>query len=180
MSGIMERMSGWLGRGEPRFRPRKNPEVPRILVIRRNRMGDMICTLPLLQALRRHYPQAHLAVACDAPGQPIADACDAVDQTILLVPGRMLPFTMWRNVRRVRGFDWVIAAKGGYDRRLAKLTRRSRGALRVGFAPKAGARVPGYTDSVAPSADRQEHQVETLLRLMEAFGVSRVSAKESS
>jgi len=66
--------------------PRHNPSDPRILVIRRNRMGDMIYTLPLLHALRRHYPQAHLTVACDPPGAPIARACESVNEVIVLEP----------------------------------------------------------------------------------------------
>ena len=99
-------------------------------------MGDMICTLPLIHALRRHYPQAHLAVACDAPGAPIARACMAVDETIVLAPRGLLSWMLLRNMRRVQGFDWVVAAKGGFDRRLAKLTKASGGALRVGFTPE--------------------------------------------
>ncbi|HEY0256557.1 MAG TPA: hypothetical protein VGC39_03860, partial [Candidatus Methylacidiphilales bacterium] len=54
----------------PRHSP-SHPDSPRILVIRRNRMGDMICTLPLLHALRKGYPTAHLTVACDPAGAPI-------------------------------------------------------------------------------------------------------------
>ena len=52
-----------------RHQPRYHATDPRILVIRRNRMGDMIYTLPLLHALRRHFPEAHITVACDPRGR---------------------------------------------------------------------------------------------------------------
>src|SRR5260221_2660478 len=95
--------------------PRRHPADPRILVIRRNRMGDMIYTLPLLHALRRHYPQAHLTVACDPLGAPIAQACAAVDEVIMLEPG----WNPWQaaliNASQLQDYDLVIAAKGGFD-----------------------------------------------------------------
>ena len=35
---------------------------PRILVIRRDNIGDLLCTTPLLHGLRRQFPQAYIAV----------------------------------------------------------------------------------------------------------------------
>lgn len=34
---------------------------PKILIIRRDNIGDLVCTTPLFSALRQHYPNAHLA-----------------------------------------------------------------------------------------------------------------------
>lgn len=36
------------------------PEVPRILVIRRDNIGDLICTTPLIRLLRQRYPSARI------------------------------------------------------------------------------------------------------------------------
>jgi len=67
--------------------PQCHTAEPRILVIRRNRLGDMVCALPLLHTLREHYPKAHLTVACDPPGRAVAQACAAVDDVLVLEPG---------------------------------------------------------------------------------------------
>jgi len=53
--------------------------TPRFLVIRRDNIGDLVCTTPLLAGLRRHYPQAHIAALvnsynCDVlAGNPDVD-----------------------------------------------------------------------------------------------------------
>jgi heptosyltransferase-3 len=151
--------------------PRENPPDPRILVIRRNRMGDMIYTLPLLHELRRQYPNAYLGVACDPPGAAIAQACDAVNEVIVLQRGGISPLTLLRNAVRLQNFDWVIAAKGGFDRRLETLSRLTNAARRIGFVPEPN-RPTLYTDRVALPADPiNEHQIETLLRLLRPLGV---------
>lgn len=33
----------------------------KILIIRRDNIGDLICTTPLFEAIRQHYPDAYLA-----------------------------------------------------------------------------------------------------------------------
>ena len=94
-------------------RPQPGSSGPRILVIRRNRLGDMLCTLPLLHALRSHFPQAHIAVACDSPGAPAARACQAVNDVIVLEPGWNRLVSSLGDAVHLQGYDQVIAAKGG-------------------------------------------------------------------
>ncbi len=113
--------------------PRAVCDDPRILIIRRNRMGDMICTLPLIRALRRHYPKARVTIACDAAGVPIAQACSAIDHVIPLERGWYLWTMPLQRPHEWQDFDWVIAAKAGFDRRLAALARLSNAARRIGF-----------------------------------------------
>ncbi len=153
---------------------RANPSAPRILVIRRNRMGDMIYTLPLLHALRRHFPQADITVACDEPGVPIALACDAVNAVFLLEQEG----NRWLGVLKIapllQNYDWVIAAKGGFDRRLAVLTRLTNAKIRIGFEREVDKTSAYFTDPVAlPEQPNEEHQVDTLLRLLQPLGLVR-------
>jgi ADP-heptose:LPS heptosyltransferase len=152
--------------------PRRNPDDPRILVIRRNRMGDMIYTLPLLHALRRHFPLAHLTVACDPLGAPIAEACEAVNDVIVLEPGWNSWQAAFKNAARLQDYDWVIAAKGGFDRRLAVLARLTNAAIRIGFERQSHRPSAYYTDPVAlPGGPQEEHQIDTLLRLLKPVGL---------
>lgn len=151
---------------------RKSPPDPRILVIRRNRMGDMIYTLPLLHALRRHFPKAHVTVACDPLGAPIAEACAAVNDVIVLDPGWNPWQAAIKNAARLQDHDWVIAAKGGFDRRLALLTRLTNAAIRIGFERRIDRPSTFYTEPVAlPDQSTEEHQIETLLRLLKPLGL---------
>ena len=151
---------------------RPSPSDPRILVIRRNRMGDMIYTLPLLHALRRHFPQAQITVACDEPGIPIALACEAVNVVFLLEHKGNRWLAVWKSAAMLQDYDWVIAAKGGFDRRLAVLTRLTNAAIRIGFDRKADGSSAYFTDPVAlPEQPNEEHQVDTLLRLLHPLGL---------
>ena len=44
-----------------------------ILVIRRDNIGDLVCTLPLISALRRHYPNARIEALVNSYN------CDVLD-----------------------------------------------------------------------------------------------------
>jgi heptosyltransferase-3 len=151
----------------------------RILVIRRNRLGDMICTLPLLHALRRHAPAAHLAVACDAVGAPIAAASGIVDEVIVLRAGGGRGAALLRNARRLQNFDCVLAAKGGFDRRLATLTRLTNAPRRLGFESRREPPSLYFTDQVPLPDTSGEHQVDTLLRLLRPLGIAASLAPAS-
>ena len=140
-------------------------------------MGDMIYTLPLLHALRRHFPQAHLTVACDPAGAAIAQACPAVNEVIVLEPGWTPWWAAMKNAAKLQDHDWVIAAKGGFDRRLAVLARLTNAAIRIGFERRTDRRSAYYTDPVALPGDAQEeHQIDTLLRLLKPLGMVKPTA----
>jgi ADP-heptose:LPS heptosyltransferase len=156
--------------------PRRPPPSggPRILVIRRNRLGDMIYTLPLLHSLRRHLPGAHIAVACDPVGAPIAEACEAVNQVIVLAGGWNRWQAAYKNAAALQHYDFVIAAKGGFDRRLAVLTRLTNASTRIGFENITGGVSAYYTNPIPlPPRMNDEHQVETILRLLAPLGIAR-------
>jgi len=167
MSLLLDRVAGAPLLLARRRRPRAACDNPRILVIRRNRMGDMLCTLPLLQVLRAQFPDACLSVACDEPGAPIAGACDAVDRVIVLNATWTRRLSPVFNAVRLQNHDWVIVAKGGFDRRLARLAPMTHAAVTIGFDPAPPGRSHFYTHPVAlPGEDYLEHQIETQLRLL--------------
>jgi len=145
------------------------PTPQRLLVIRRNHMGDMICTLPLLYALRRRFPESHITVACDRNGAPIARACPAVNRVHVLTRGWL---SLAANVLHLRGYDAAIAVKGGFDRRLGILTRLTDTPIRIGFHHAAGQRPSKLYSHPIPLPPAQEHQVDTCLRLLAPLGVT--------
>jgi ADP-heptose:LPS heptosyltransferase len=96
---------------------------PRILVIRRDNIGDLACTTPLLHALRSQLPKAYLAAlvtqynAAVLAGNPDLDAIHsytkakhrAAGESVLRIYGRRLKQVMQlRNER----FDWVLLPGG--------------------------------------------------------------------
>jgi ADP-heptose:LPS heptosyltransferase len=94
-----------------RFNPRN------ILVIDFGQLGDVVMSLPALQAIRQQFPHARITVAVGKPGAEIiemsgyADACISVDRVALRDGFKPLSvlrlFQVVKDVRR-RKFDFVI------------------------------------------------------------------------
>ncbi len=54
----------------------------KILVIRLDRIGDLILSFPAIEALRAHFPNAHLALMVRSYTEEIAQSCPWVDEVI--------------------------------------------------------------------------------------------------
>ena len=133
-------------------------------------MGDMICTIPILRALRTHLPKAHLAVLCDPRGVLIAHASGAVDTVKVVKKGLNRWHSRIRNRSAVAGFDLVIGVKGRFDRLLADVVRSSGAPYRIGFASSTE-KGDFYTHPITlRDATGREHQIETGLRLLQPLG----------
>jgi heptosyltransferase III len=153
-------------------RSRSKESGPRILCLTRGGTGDMLDTLPLFHALRRHFPRGHLAVACDPRGSPIAQACEVVNDVIELNPNWNSWLAALKNAWRLQDYDWVIAAKSDIDLRMARLTRLTNATIRIGFERPTQRRSTYYTDPVAlPAEPNEEHRIDTLLRLLKPLGL---------
>lgn len=55
----------------------------KILIIRNDRLGDFMLAWPALALLRENLPKAHIAVLVPAYTQPLAEACEYVDEVIV-------------------------------------------------------------------------------------------------
>ena len=140
----------------------------RILVIRRDNIGDLVCTTPLLAALRRRYPSAHLAALVNSynagvlAGNPDIDAVHVY--TKLKHREHSLLATLAARLRllstlRRQEFDHVILAKSGFDRHGRALARRLRPKNIVGFAP-------------GEAIGEDLHEVEIVMKLGAALDVN--------
>lgn len=168
---------GWLA-GPPKRNYRLGQGAPeRILVVRLNRMGDMISTLPLIWALREFWPDATLDVATEAAGLPVARMCPAIDHVVPLTGSG----SRWQRYvlfawKELRDYDVVIAAKGGYNGWLGRLVRMANAPVRIGFehpvAPSGQLTHPAEPYVHLPGQPH-EHQVDTLLRLLDPLSVPR-------
>lgn len=57
--------------------------APRILVLRHDQLGDLALTAPLLEAIKKQWPQSTLHVIVRAAFTPIIDALPCVDQCLI-------------------------------------------------------------------------------------------------
>ncbi len=73
--------------------------VRKILLIRRNGIGDMICSLPLIRNIRAAWPEVRMDILAGEGNTCILENLDLVQKTFLYHRGRGL----FRNHRHVRG-----------------------------------------------------------------------------
>jgi heptosyltransferase-3 len=117
----------------------------RILVIRRDNIGDLVCTTPLLAALRARYPQAHIAALVNSynaavlEGNPHVDVVHSYTKLKHRTPGESRIAIIAARLRmllelRREPFDYVVLAKDGLDRQGLMLARQLRRRNIVGFA----------------------------------------------
>lgn len=159
--------------GSPRrnFVPGKH-QPEQILLIRLDGTGEMLCTLPLLWALRESWPQARITVVTEEPGRHIARMCQAVNDVLPIEATGSYWTRYLLAASRLQNYDVTIAAKSTYNRWLAQLTRLTNSPVRIGVEPTPLMHTPFfYTHNVGPATDQIEHRVDTLMRLAEPLGV---------
>ena len=125
----------------------------RILLVRLRPIGDVVFTTPLLSALRRHYPEAHIAYVVEPDAAPIVEANPHIND-LIIVPRRRGMARIADDIKMARqlargGYDLAVDLHGGP--RSAWLTWASGAPKRIGY------RVPGRTwmYTVAVTRSRQ-------------------------
>lgn len=107
----------------------------KILLVRLRLIGDVVFTTPLVRALRRRYPDAHLTYVVEPGAAPVIRGNPQLDDIIELPRRRGLArlrddLEAGRSLRRQR-FDVAIDLHGGP--RGAWLTRASGAPMRIGY-----------------------------------------------
>jgi len=88
------------------------PAAPQnILLIQTAKIGDYICTTPLIRALREAYPEARLSLLVNPLAEPLARHQPGVDRVFTLSGGQLRGFAgrwaLYRLLRR-EGFDTTV------------------------------------------------------------------------
>jgi len=106
-------------------------QIDRILVVRTDRIGDVILTLPMLEVLRNNFPRAHIAVLIRQYTADLLKGNPHVNEVLYYDDGRApLPFFRMVATLRKKRFDAVFIT---YPRfRLTWLMFWARIPLRVG------------------------------------------------
>jgi ADP-heptose:LPS heptosyltransferase len=153
-------------------------EPRKVLLIRRNGIGDMICALPLLRRIRAGFPRARLDVLASERNACILENLPIVDRVLVYRRGQGLRRNHYFNLPRVarpiraEGYDVVVAITGGFSKLIAVITYATGVPRRVGFIPAAGHALDFCFNLAVPQPSVREHQIERCLRLAEPLGLS--------
>ena len=149
----------------------------RVVVRLPNWIGDIVMATPLLRALRRAWPAAHVAVAGPRHAAAILDGLDSVDEVLDLPSRRAAGLGgMAAAARRLRagGFDLGLLLTNSFSSALVMALARV--PVRVGYAE--GGRGALLTHKVLRRSEAGRHRmpvpmVEAYGRLLDALGVPR-------
>src|SRR3954464_6868254 len=145
----------------------------RILLVRLRQIGDVVFTTPAVHALRRRFPDAHLAYLVEPAAAPIVEHNPHLDRVIIAprqrgVRGLLGDLALGRRLRAER-YDLAIDFHGGP--RASLLTWLSGAPERLGY--EIAARGWMYTRRVArPRELRARHSVENQWDLLAPLGVA--------
>ena len=156
---------------------------PRFLVIRRDNIGDLVCTTPLIHALRKHYPNATIAALVNSYNAPVLannpdiDALYAYTKAKHRPAGSSILKVYWDRLRifwRLRKchFDYAILAAPGFQPRLLRLARFAGAKHVLGFTEPGKRGASAINNGVLYEADKRQHEVEAVFKLLATLGIN--------
>ena len=155
----------------------------KILVIRRDNIGDLVCTTPLFSALRSHFPDAHIAALVNSYNAPVLDGNPDVDEICVYRkakhrgPGESrlaIWWETWRLMRRLRQecFDLVIVATPGHQPAALKFARWVRGKRVIAY----GTAADGINDPLPLTQANAGHETQAVMQLLQPLGINETPA----
>ncbi len=163
----------------------------RILIIRRENIGDLVCTTPLIHAIRRALPDAHIAVLANDYNAPVLAGNDDIDIVHAYTKAKHaegLRSTVRGYLRRASqlwhmrqfAFDDIVLAEPMYTKRnirLAKWLKAGRATTRIiGFEGDDGDKI-GLDVVMAQDKAMRLHMAQFVFRLAAAFDINAAPAR---
>lgn len=155
-------------------------EVKSVIFIRRDNIGDLVCTTPAIRAFRLRYPSARIGALVNSYNAEVVRDNPDINEIYVYEKwkhahgkGRM---RVWldnlKEIRRIRRADYDVAVGCSYagSARLARYTWSTGAAVRIGVAPGKGAGF-FYTRTMSVPA-APIHEVAAMMRLVEPLGVT--------
>ncbi len=155
-------------------------DAPRIALLKPSALGDIVHSLPVLTALRRRFPRAHIAWVVNRAYESLLAGHPDLDETISFDrsaarAGWWMAARSWlhflRELRR-RRFDLVVDLQGLL--RTGVIARVSGAPRRLGLSGAREGAAWFYTDVVAMPQPRAMHAVDRYWLVAEALGAGDV------
>ncbi|WVH09065.1 MAG: hypothetical protein EoVTN8_386 [Fluviibacter phosphoraccumulans EoVTN8] len=159
----------------------KDPK--KILIIRRDNIGDLVCTTPAIAALREYYPSAEIGALVNSYNAAVLRGNPNLDHVFVYqklkhagsLVGRFKALTqrltLIKKLRRWRP-DVTILAKASYDRHGLSFARRIGAKNVIGYVPEAAGMAKGLPDVQLETPDFiAMHEVEAVAGLLAPLGI---------
>lgn len=167
----------WPG-SPPPFAPEK---VRRILVVRKDNIGDVLCTTPALRALRRAFPNAHVAILVPEHCRAVVDRNPDIDEVLTYTKakhrrGGLGLAALWDLAQVIRGlrrrrFDLAIAMGRPCSRSSAWLAYVSGACWRLGYSTPVLRPFPFFLNLGCDPGAKTSHEADGCLELLASIGI---------
>jgi ADP-heptose:LPS heptosyltransferase len=147
--------------------------IHRILVIRMNRIGDMIYTLPVIRTLKQEFPHAAITVLAEPANAGIASMETAVDEVLIYRRARNRYVGMM-SLFGSRTYDLAISVKGGFSSFFALTAALSGARYRIGYRSSEGHILDRLYNLPADPIDFSKiHQLDACLQLLSPLSIRK-------
>lgn len=157
--------------------------APHILLTRLSHIGDCVLTLPMVEALKQHWPNCKITWAMESPGPKLLGHHPQIDQ-ILQIPRNYLkqPRTIWNLRKQLQAARIDLALDPQSLTKSSVLGWLSGARVRVGFGGKYGKELATWFNNRLVNPDpATTHLVDRSLALVESLiGSQRVSTNSRS
>lgn len=163
------------------MQPIPNLENAHILVVRRDNIGDLVCTTPLLRSLKETFPQARIGVLVNVYNAEVLHGNPDVDELFVYQKIKHVR-GVWPKIKatieqirlRLRLKAWrptvSILAKAVYDRHGLKYLRSIGAGSIIGYRDE---RYPLQPDmALEPAAFGDQHEIAFLADLLKPLGIN--------
>lgn len=156
----------------------------KVLVIKRDKLGDLLLATPMLAQLKRAIPGVEVHLLANDYNAWVVEGNPDVDRVWVYrrvrSGGRVSLGAAWSGLRlafelRAQAFDWVIVANGDESPRAIRRGLSVKGRRTVA-ACRVASDYPALSDPLP--VDDSLHEVERMLRLLGPLGVPMPSAPE--
>lgn len=156
----------------------------KILLIRRDNIGDLVCTTPALAALRQNFPGSEIGALVNSYNADVLLGNPNVDhvfvyQKLKHANGLVMRFqALWQRLKLIIHLrrwkpDVTILAKASFDRHGLKFARFIGAKNIVGYVPEAECMVKDLPDIRLKTPEFiSMHEVEAVAGLLKPLGVS--------
>ena len=156
----------------------------KILLVRNDNIGDVICTTPCFELLRQRFPNAYIALlVCSltyeiVKSNPFIDRVFVYDKAKHIKKNRFLAwFNQWRVLRGIRqeNFDLAINLRPDFSPSAARIVWATGAKCRAGTPPVLKKHQKWkflYNYFLPFSPNRDMHEVERTSYLLSALGIS--------
>jgi len=151
----------------------------KIIFIRRDNIGDLVCTTPAIRAVRETFPRAHIAILVNTYNAEVIANHPHIDKIyIFQKPKHALDrnrfavlwdnFRVFRQIRREH-YDVAIGC-GMYNRTLSHYTFYTGAKKRIGYCRQGRGRF--FYNMPMIEAQEPEHEVIKVFNLLNPMGIS--------